>query len=161
MVIRMRVTRIDINMAEANRLLNSPQGEVSSLVVLTSQRVRAMCVQQTPVQDGDMKASYGFALRVRPYRYVMGRVMNFDEAALWVQTGTGIYGRRGRPIRSTRPGGRLRFEGKRDGELLYRRSVRGQPANPFMLRGLIRGTSGRQRWVIKPGAGVRGIGSGP
>jgi len=160
MVIRMRVTRVDINMAEANRLLNSPQGEVASLVVLTSQRVRAMCVQQTPVQDGDMKASYGFSLRVRPFRYVMGRVMNFDEAALWVQTGTGIYGRRGRPI-TPKTKRFLRFEGKRDGALLYRRSVKGQPANPFMLRGLIRGTSGRQRWVITPGSGVRNIGPGP
>jgi hypothetical protein len=168
MVIRMRVTRVDINMAEANRLLNSPQGEVASLVVLTSQRVRAMCVQQTPVQDGNMKASYGFALRVRPFRHVMGRVMNFDEAALWVQTGTGIYGRRGRPITSSRPGGVLRWPNRNpgrgnvgDGAFVYRRSVRGQPANPFMLRGLIRGTSGRQRWVITPGPGVRNIGPGP
>jgi hypothetical protein len=160
MVLRMRVTRIDINMVEANRLLNSPQGPVTSLVVLTSQRVRAMCVQQTPVQDGDMKASYGFSLRVRPFRYVMGRVMNFDEAALWVQTGTGIYGKRGRPIRP-RSKRYLRFHGKRDGALIYARSVKGQPANPFMLRGLIRGTSGRQRWTIRPGSGTRNIGSGP
>jgi len=160
MVLRMRVTRIDINMVEANRLLNSPQGEVASLVVLTSQRVRAMCVQQTPVQDGDMKASYGFSLRVRPFRYVMGRVMNFDPAALWVQTGTGIYGKRGRPIRP-RNSRYLRFHGKRDGALIYARSVKGQVANPFMLRGLIRGTSGRQRWTIRPGSGTLNIGSGP
>lgn len=160
MVLRLRVTRVDINQAEANRLLNSPQGEVTSLVALTSQKVRAACVRQTPVQDGDMKAAYGFALRVRPFRYVMGRVMNFDEAALWVQTGTGVYGKRGRPIRP-RSARYLRFYGKQDGALLYRRSVKGQKANPFMLRGLIRGTSGRQRWTIRPGSGTRNIGSGP
>lgn len=155
-MLRLTVARIDINMAEANRLLNSPQGEVADLVVRTSRTVRAMCVRETPVQDGDMRASYGFGLRVRPFRYVMGRITNSDEAALWVQTGTGIYGRRGAPIRP-RTATNLRFHGKRDGELLYRRSVRGQRANPFMFRGLLEGTIGRQVWTIRPGPALRGI----
>jgi hypothetical protein len=162
-MLRLTVTNIDINMIEANRLLNSPQGEVADLVVQTSRRVRAMCVRETPVQDGDMVRSYGFSLRVRPFRYVMGRVTNSDEAALWVQTGTGIYGRRGAPITPRRARGAngraptLRFIGKRDGALLYRHSVKGQPANPFMFRGLLEGTVGRQVWTIRPGAALRGI----
>lgn len=156
MMLRLSVAQIDINMVEANRLLNSPQGEVADLVVGTSRVVRAMCVSETPVQDGDMRAAYGFALRVRPFRHVMGRIMNFDEAALWVQTGTGIYGRKAQPIRP-RKAARLRFYGKRDGALLYLRSVRGQPANPFMFRGLLFGTIGRQPWTIQPGPAMRGL----
>lgn len=160
-MIRVRLARIDINYTEANRLLNSQSGEVGQLVIATGTRVFRACRSECPVQDGHMVASHSMALRVRPYRYMMARIMNDDEAALWVQTGTGIYGRRGQPIRPTRAR-YLRFHGKRDGELLYRRSVKGQPANPFMLRGLIRGTSAsRQRWTILPGRGVRLMGAGP
>lgn len=162
-MLRLTVSNIDINMIEANRLLNSPQGEVVDLVVQTSRRVRVMCVRETPVQDGDMVRSYGFSLRIRPFRHVMGRVTNSDEAALWVQTGTGIYGRRGAPITPKRARGRngrppaLRFIGKKDQALLYRYSVKGQPANPFMFRGLLEGTVGRQVWTVRPGAALRGI----
>lgn len=168
-MIRVRLSRIDINQTEANRLLNSPQGEVSDLVVSTGRRVLRAVRRETPVQDGDMVAANAMVLRVRPYRHVMARIVNTDEAALWVQTGTGIYGRRGRPITSTRPGGVLRWPNRNpgrgrpgEGAFVYRRSVEGQPANPFMLRGLIQGTSAsRQRWTILPGRGIGLIGLGP
>lgn len=155
-MIRVRLSRIDINQVEANRLLNLPQGEVSQLVARTGRSVLRAVRAETPVQDGDMKAANAMLLRVRPFRHVMARVINTDEAALWVQTGTGIYGARQRPITSTRPGGRLRFPDRRGGSgFVYRRSVAGQRANPFMLRGLIRGTSfSRQRWTILPGRGL-------
>lgn len=153
-MIRTRLGNIDINHVEANRLLNSPQGEVSQLVVTTARQVLRAVRAETPVQDGHMRAANSMVLRVRPYRHVMARIVNTDEAALWVQTGTGIYGQRRRPIVPKRAK-MLRFYGKRDGELLYLPSVKGQPANPFMLRGLIRGTAAsRQRWTIVPGRGV-------
>lgn len=167
-MIRVRLARIDINQVEANRLLNSPQGEVADLVVSTGRLVLRAVRRETPVQDGDMKAANAMIVRVRPYRLYMARIINTDEAALWVHNGTGIYGARGRPITPRRARGRggrpaaLQFEGKRDGELLYRRSVKGQPANRFMLRGLIFGTSAtRQRWTIVPGGGFGLIGTGP
>ena len=160
-MIRVRLSRIDINQTEANRLLNSPQGEVSQLVVSTGRQVLRSVKAETPVQDGHMRVLNSMVLRVRPYRHVMARIVNTDEAAMWVQTGTGIYGPRGRPITPKRAR-LLRFYGKRDGALLHLPSVKGQPANPFMLRGLIRGTAAsRQRWTILPGRGVGMIGSGP
>lgn len=156
-MIRVRLSRIDIHMAEANRLLNSPQGEVSEMVVQTGRSVLRSVRSETPVQDGHMRAANAMVLRVRPFRHVMARIVNTDEAAYWVNTGTGIYGARGRPI-TPRQARVLRFYGKRDGALLYRRQVDGQPANPFMLRGLIRGTaSSRQRWTVLPGTGVRAL----
>lgn len=154
MIRRITVSRIDINMAEANRLLNSPQGEVSALVVRTGQRVKRRCESECPVETGAMRRSHAMLLRVRPFRHVMARVINTDEAALWVQVGTGVYGPRRRPITPKRASV-LRFRGKRDGQLLYRSSVAGQPGNPFMLRGLVEGTVGRQVWTIRPGPAMR------
>lgn len=159
-MIRARLSRINIHYTEANRLLNLPQGEVSRLVVTTARQVLRRVKAETPVQDGHMRAANAMVLRVRPYRHVMARIVNTDEAAMWVQTGTGIYGPRRRPITPKRAR-LLRFYGKRDGALLYLPSVKGQPANPFMLRGLMQGTvASRQRWTIRPGRGVGLIGAG-
>jgi len=157
-VIRVQFSRIDINMTEANRLLNLPSGAVTRLVVETGRDVLRAVRSETPVMDGDMRALNAMVLRVRPFRHVMARIVNTDEAAYWVQTGTGIYGRRGRPIRP-RQSRVLRFPDREAGSgFVYRRSVAGQRPNPFMLRGLIRGTSsGQQRWTILPGAGVRAL----
>lgn len=97
---------------------------------------------------GAMLGTIGKDIRVAPGRSVTGIVESDDEAALWVQQGTGFYGPRATPIVPTRRQV-LRFRGKRDGALLFRESVDGQPANPFMWRGLRRGTLfGIQSWTL-------------
>lgn len=185
MVLRTQVTRVDIHMNVVNQLLNLPSGPVTDLVRETSQQVRRACQRECPVETGAMQTLHYFTLRVVPFRYVMGRVLNTDEAAMWVQTGTGIYatGRSGAPPRlpqERRPAGAgaarrtrkrvqkqvrvtpppgvirpkqakyLRFRGKRDGELLFRAWVKGQPPNPFMWRGLAAGTAmSRQLWTLR------------
>lgn len=185
MVLRLQVTRVDIHMNVVNQLLNSPSGEVVDLVRETGQSVKRACQRECPVDTGAMRTLHYFTLRVVPFRYVMGRVLNTDEAAMWVQTGTGIYatGRSGpgprlpqapRPAgagaarrtrkrvqkqaRSTPPPGvirpkrakALRFIGKRDGALLVLPWVKGQPANPFMWRGLVQGTAtSGQVWTLQ------------
>ena len=50
--------------------------------------------------------------------------------ALWVEVGTGIYGKRKRPIRPKK-GKFLVWRDKKTGKLIFAREVRGRPATPF------------------------------
>jgi len=50
--------------------------------------------------------------------------------ALWVEVGTGIYGKRKQPIKPKR-GKFLVWRDKKTGELIFARQVKGRPATPF------------------------------
>jgi hypothetical protein len=147
----MAAVKITIHRLPVFELLYAPSGDVHNLVEQTTNRVQIATLRECPVMDGDMVASIGDDVRPAPGRSVTGVVFATDEAAMWVQQGTGIHGPQHRPITSTRPGGRMRFPDRRAGgrRFVYARSVAGQPANPFMWRGLVRGTAfGRQRWTL-------------
>jgi hypothetical protein len=152
----MAVVKIRIHRAPIFELLYAPTGDVHNLVERTTNAVQIAVLRETPFMTGDMLASIGKDIRVAPGRSVRGIVESDDEAALWVQQGTGVFGPQGRPITSTRPGGRLRWPNRNpgrgrpgEGPFVDRRSVAGQEANPFMWRGLVRGTSvGPQRWTL-------------
>jgi hypothetical protein len=143
--------KITIHRVPIFELLYAPTGAVHNLVERTTNAVHIATLRECPVMDGDMVASISDEVRAAPPRSVRGSVSSDDEAALWVQQGTGIYGPHGTPITSTRPGGRMRWPDRRPGAsgFFYARSVSGQPANPFMWRGLVRGTAlGPQRWTL-------------
>ena len=50
--------------------------------------------------------------------------------ALWVEVGTGIYGKRKQPIKPKR-GKFLVWRDKKTGKLIFARQVKGRPATPF------------------------------
>jgi len=144
--VKIRIHRVPIF-----ELLYAPTGEVHNLVERTTNRVQIATLRECPVMDGDMVASIRDDVRAAPPRSVRGVVFSNDEAALWVQQGTGIYGPMASPIVSTRPGGYMRWPDRRPGAtgFFYAKAVAGQPANPFMWRGLVRGTAvGAQRWTL-------------
>lgn len=143
--------KITIHRVPIFELLYAPSGDVHNLVERTTNMVQIATLRETPVMTGAMLSTIGDEIRVAPGRSVRGIVFSTDEAALWVQQGTGIYGPTGAPITSTRPGGILRWPDPPAPPtgFFYRRSVRGQRANPFMWRGLVRGTAvGHQRWTL-------------
>lgn len=143
-----------------NELLYSPSGDVYGLVNRTTQAVEAEVVIACPIgggdrglgpgQAGDMVRSIGSDVDVTPGQSVTGRVYSTDEAALWVNQGTGIYGPLGRPIRPRGPRP-LRWPDRRGGSgFVSKWSVRGQEANDFFWRGLRSGTGlSFQQWRLR------------
>jgi len=140
-------------------LLYAPSGDVHNLVERTTNAVHLAILRETPVMTGAMVGTISKDIRVAPGRSVTGVVQSDDEAALWVQQGTGVYGPTGQRIRPSNPGVRrapdrkggpvLRWPNRGGAGFLYRKSVAGQEANPFMWRGLRRGTLlGRQTWTL-------------
>lgn len=157
----MVVVNIDLHHRPINQLLYGPGGGVHNLIERTTAAVETSVTAECPIgmgdrglgpgHSGDMRRSIGSDIDVHPGRAVVGRVYSTDEAALWVNEGTGVYGPRGTPLRSRRPGGRLRWPDRRGAPgYVYRSSVRGQVANDFFWRGLRWGTSlSFQEWRLK------------
>lgn len=148
--------KITIHRVPIFELLYAPTGDVHNLVERTTNAVQIATLRETPVMTGAMLRTISDEIRVAPPRSVRGVVSSDDEAALWVQQGTGIFGPGASPIRPTRSRV-LRWPNRNPGRgrpgeglFVYRASVDGQPANPFMWRGLVRGTAvGRQRWTLR------------
>lgn len=151
--------KITIHRVPIFELLYAPTGDVHNLVERTTNAVHIAILREVPVMSGAMLASIGKDIRVAPGRSVRGVVESDDEAALWVQQGTGVYGPTGQRIRPSVPGVRrapdrkggpvLRWPNRGGAGFVYRESVAGQPANPFMWGGLRRGTAfGAQRWTL-------------
>lgn len=155
------VVDIDLHHGRISQLLYGSGGGVRNLIDSTTAVVEAGVTAECPVGGGDrglgpgiagdMKRSIGSEVDVQPGRAVVGRVYSTDEAALWVNQGTGVYGPLGVPLRSRRPGGRLRWPDRRGGPgYVYRTSVRGQMANDFFWRGLREATAlSFQEWRLK------------
>lgn len=147
--------KIRIHRVPVFELLYAPTGDVHNLVERTTNAVHIAILRETPVMTGAMVGTISQDIRVAPGRSVRGIVESDDKAALWVQQGTGIYGPGATPIIPS-DSQVLRFpnrnpgRGRRgEGAFVYRASVDGQPANPFMWRGLRRGTRlGGQRWTL-------------
>lgn len=141
--------KITINRAGVFELLYAPTGDIHNLVERTTNLVHIAVLREAPVMTGAMLATIGRDIRVAPGRSVTGVVDSNDDAALWVQQGTGVYGPTGQRIvpRRSRV---LRWPDRRGGQgFVYRDSVAGQEANPFMWRGLRRGTAvGLQTWTL-------------
>lgn len=140
--------KITIHRLPVFKLLYAPTGPIHNLVERTTNAVQIATLRECPIMDGHMVASIRKDVRAAPPRSVTGSVSSDDEAALWVQRGTGVYGPTGQRIRP-RTSRMLRWPDRRGVGFVYRDSVAGQPANPFMWRGLVRGTAvGVQRWTL-------------
>jgi hypothetical protein len=145
----MASVKITLHRVPIFELLYVPTGDVHNLVERTTNSVHIATLRETPTGTGAMLASIGKDIRVAPGRSVTGIVDSTDEAALWVQQGTGVYGPTGQRI-TPRRSRALRWPDRRGGAgFVFRDSVAGQTANPFMWRGLRRGTLlGTQRWTL-------------
>lgn len=141
--------KITIHRAPVFELLYAPSGDIHNLVERTTNAVHIAILRETPVLTGAMVGTISRDIRVAPGRSVTGVVQSHDEAALWVQQGTGVYGPTAQRI-TPRRARVLRWPDRRAGSgWVYRESVAGQEANPFMWRGLVRGTLlSPQRWTL-------------
>lgn len=140
---------ITIHRVPVNRLLYAPGGDVHDLVDRTTTIVEAETIAEAPIMTGAMVNSIRKEIDIRPGRAVVGRVLSNDEAALWVNQGTGIFGPQRTRI-TPRTSRFLRWPDRRGGSgFVYRRSVAGQPPNDFFWRGLSRGTAlSLQEWTL-------------
>lgn len=82
--------------------------------------------EEVPVAKGSLRRSIG--MKYHPIQVI---VQPNKEYAIYVHEGTGVYGRSKRPITPKRAK-YLRF--KINGQWIYKKSVLGQKANPFVDR---------------------------
>lgn len=147
---------VDLHHAQIRNFLYSPSGQVVRGVRRWSEQVREFAIARAPKATGELASSSVVEMNTHP-GFVVGVITFRARHAIWVHEGTGIYGPRGRAIRS-RSGKLLKFRsgsgrlaasqrGRARG-YTYVKTVRGQPGKPFLVWAL--------RWVMVPkGARIR------
>ena len=124
---------VTFNRGEWLSLLRSPIGPVFRDLQLRGTAVKNKAQRLCPVNNGRLRQSIEVEMAVEG-GVPVARVGTNVEYALWVHEGTGIYGKRGRPITPVRAKA-LRFT-PRGGPTLFRRSVAGQRGVPFLTDAL-------------------------
>lgn len=142
---------ITIHMDVVNQILNVRN--VPDLVRDTGRSVLVRTVANTPIDSGSMVASNRMDVDVIPFVRVRARIYNTDQAAWWVNRGTGVFNRDGSTGRITPRSARyLRFPARNypsPSGFVYASSVAGQEANEFMWRGLLQGVArSPQLWTV-------------
>lgn len=152
--------RVRINQAAMQRLMTSPDGPVVRHVAGITRRVRNEIVRRAPVDEGRLRASFDTSVETRG-RQVVGRVWSPLDYALYLHTGTGIYGPKGTVIRPRRrealrfkPGrgrtvrraGSAEKPRERRGGWVFAKYVRGTPRNLFIVDGFQAGCPYPIRW---------------
>lgn len=104
-----------------------------------AERVTTRARVLAPVDTGRLRQSIGWRLQLGRHR-VTGVIEARASYAVYVHEGTGIYGPSGSPIRP-KSGKFLVFPARRGSSrggrrLIFAREVKGQRANPFLVRAL-------------------------
>jgi hypothetical protein len=127
-----------MNEAGLHELLDAEDGPVGRDLTRRTLAVEARAVALCPVDEGRLRSSIDHEVG-RDRDGLFGRVGTNVSYALAVERGSGLFevsvpgvaasASKGRRIEA-RDGGMLRFE--IDGEVFYRRSVKGQRPQPFL-----------------------------
>lgn len=135
-------TRVRVNKAHLTQTL--VRGGVK-LVSGTLERTVTFAKALAPKDTGYLHNQTRWRITHVTAGSVSGVAQSHTTYAYFVNTGTGIYGPRGRPIVPVRAKV-LRFPargGRRGrGGFVHARSVKGSPANPYLVRGLRAATAG-------------------
>lgn len=127
------------------RELFEPSGSVGKMHTEATVRVETWIQIESPRDTGRLAAGWQRARRIigSPGGYLLeGEVYNRTEYLPYHVYGTGIYGRRGRPIEPVRA---RMLAWRRGGRWIFAKKVRGIPKNDFIRRGMERGS----RWPVE------------
>ena len=148
--------RVVINEAALREVLTGPRSVAVRTADRLGRQITNLAKANAPVDDGRLRGSIGYTVRVEGSRVIL-TVGSPLKYALYRHNGTGIYGPRhariypknGKVLRFTVKGGPRgpMPQGHRRprGRVVFARSVRGVPANPFLydaLRAVLAGTPG-------------------
>lgn len=116
--------------------MSLPGGAIFRWTRRRRELVEHLSIAFAPMRSGELKASINGTYNPRPGRFqVRMEVRASAPHALWVHEGTrGLDGRA--RIKPHPPNKYLRLSPGNGHPTLYRKSVRGQKANPFMRRAL-------------------------
>jgi hypothetical protein len=130
------VSYLVINAREQNLLLYGPSGPVVRKVTRDARQTQAYAKQYAPVDQGPLRASITARVAAQPSQSrVVAMIGSALPYAIYQETGTGIYGPRGAPIRPKR-GPYLVFTPKGGNKPVFARQVRGAPATRFLTKAL-------------------------
>jgi hypothetical protein len=129
-----------LSKSELNALLRSKSGPVGQDLKRRAQRVKNMARRNAPVDQGRLKGSIDFEMRVES-GLLVARVGSNLDYAIYVEKGTGIYAGRGyiKPKSGTYlrwpssgPGSANRFKGGKTARYVFAKRVKGQKAQPYL-----------------------------
>lgn len=140
---------VTVNHEQLSRKLRAASvGLVGRTLAAATDHARAFA----PKDTGRLAARTDWKLTVVGRDKVTGQLTSDTFYAHFFHTGTGIYGPTGQPI-VPRRAKMLRFPWKKmGGRIVYARSVKGMPANDYLVRGLRTAIAGEPEWklVIHP-----------
>lgn len=125
--------RIDVNNRLLNQLLRSPAGPVAKNMLFRGRRVRDAARRNVNSRTHNLARSIKVSV-VIVNGSAGAQIGTSVFYAKFVHDGTGIYGPSGRPIRPSRRGGALAFEG-RGGPVVVAHS-KGQRGTHFLTNAL-------------------------
>jgi hypothetical protein len=142
----MAIVTVRTNHDAMAAFLYGPSGPMFRSVTIWGEQVRSVAVATAPRDSGLLANSHTVRVGVAP-GFAFSEITANTEYALFVMRGTGLYGPRGRVIRA--PKGKVfRFEGRgahgpltrgasRDGGgVVFAKSIKGTPANPYLEEAL-------------------------
>ena len=126
--------------------LYGPSGPMVRSVTVWGEQVRGIATATAPRDSGLLAGSHSVRIGVAP-GFAFSEITANTNYALFVMRGTGIYGPRGRVIKAKK-GKVFAFEGRgghgpvtrggsrQSGGLIFAKSIKGTPANPYLEEAL-------------------------
>ena len=134
----MATVRVTMHRAAIADFLHSPSQPIHRAVASRVRKTDAIAAATAPVDEGRLRNARNSGVRDEGSRLV-GFVAFTVEYAIYHAKGTGIYGPEGRPIKPKK-GKVLAFRTKA-GVMVYARSVKGIPPNPWLVNALKTGAA--------------------
>ncbi len=138
---------VKLNSAEINNLLQSRSGPVGAEIIKRTNRVLNKARRLCPVDEGRLRASLAYELRLDTNGDLVGRVGTNLDYAVFVHEGTGIYAGRGPikpkkgkylswPVKNNSGQGGRRYKAGATQRYAFAKQVKGQPGQPFLRNAL-------------------------
>lgn len=142
----MAIVTVRTNHDAMAEFLYGPTGPMVRSVTVWGEQVRSIGAATAPRDSGLLANSHTVRVGIAP-GFAFAAITANTEYALFVMRGTGLYGPRGRIIKA-RKGKVFRFEGRgahgpvarggsaAPGGVVFAKSIKGTPANPYLEEAL-------------------------
>lgn len=142
----MAIVTVRTNHDAMAEFLYGPSGPMFRSVTIWAEQVRSVAAATAPRDSGLLANSHTIRVGVVP-GFAFAEITANTDYALFVMRGTGLYGPRGRIIRA-RKGKVFRFEARGShgplargasaapGGVVFAKSIKGTPANPYLEEAL-------------------------
>lgn len=142
----MAIVTVRTNHDAMAEFLYGPRGPMVRSVTVWAEQVRSLATATAPRDSGLLSNSHSVRVGIVP-GFAFAEITANTDYAIFVMRGTGLYGPRGRVIKAKK-GKVFRFEGqgghgplarggsRESGGIVFAKSIKGTPANPYLEEAL-------------------------